>query len=205
MGLISISITGCLSMLFPEPNNPPVITSTPIETATLEKLYTYTIEANDPDGDALTYSLTTSPAGMAIDAATGIITWIPTAIGSYDVTIVVSDGKLSDTQSFTITTKKALLISIEVLPSSMTLEIGESRKIDSVTANYSDNTDNDIALDACTYESDKSNATVSPYGVITGISSCTASTPVTITVSYTEDGITKTDTVSVVVTNPFPT
>ena len=87
----------------------------------------------------------------------------------------------------------------------MTIEIGESRTIDSVTAHYNNDTDADIALDACTYESDKSNATVSPEGVITGVSSCTASTPVTITVTYTEDSITQTDTISVVVTNPSPT
>ena len=87
----------------------------------------------------------------------------------------------------------------------MTIEIGESRTIDSVTAHYNNDTDADIALDVCTYESDKSNATVSLEGVITGVSSCTASTPVTITVTYTEDSITQTDTISVIVTNPSPT
>ena len=48
-------------------------------------------------------------------------------------------------------------------------------------------------------------ATVSSNGVVTGISTCTAITPVVITVSYTEDSMTKTDTVSVEVTNPTPT
>ena len=135
---------------------------------------------------------------------TGVIIWTPTAVGSFEVTVEVSDGELSDTQNFMINVDKALLVSIEVSPSSMTLEIGESKAIISVTAYYDNGTEVNIALDTCTYESDKSNATVSLDGVITGVSSCSASTPVTITVSYTEDSITQTDTISVVVTNPSP-
>lgn len=45
--------------------------------------------------------------------------------------------------------------------------------------------------------------TVSSSGVIKGISSFIISTAAIITVSYTEDSITKADTVSVVVTKPF--
>ena len=206
LGIISISFTGCLSWLFPEPNNPPVITPIPDATITVGETFTYPVVATDPEGNALTYSLTTNPStDMSIDENSGVINWTPTAIGSYEVTVEVSDGSESTTQSFTITVDKALLTSIEVLPSSMTLEIGESRTIDSVTAHYNNDTETIITpLGACTYESNKSNATVSPHGLITGVSSCTASTPVTITVIYMEDGITKTDTVSVVVTNPSP-
>jgi len=104
-----------------------------------------------------------------------------------------------------LTVEEALLTSIEVSPSEMTLEIGESKAITSVTAHYDNGTSADIALSACTYGSNKpSTATVSSSGIIKGIASCSASTPVTITVSYTKDNITKTDTVSVVVTNPSP-
>ena len=107
LGLISISFTGCLSMIFPEPNNPPAITSSPIETATVEELYTYTVEATDPDGDVLTHSLTACPVGMTIDSTIGTITWAPNAIGSYEVTVEVSDGKSSDVQSFSITVSES--------------------------------------------------------------------------------------------------
>ncbi len=189
----------------PEPvNQAPIITPIPDTNITLGETFAYTVEATDPDGDALSYSLTDSPPDMTIDENSGVINWTPTSTGSFEVTVEVSDGELSDTQSFMITVDKALLVSIEVLPSSMSLEIGESKAITSVTAYYDNGTTADIALSACTYESNKSNATVSTDGVITGISSCTASTPVTITVSYTEDSITQTDTVSVVVTNPSP-
>jgi len=188
------------------PNQAPVITSAPVTSVTLGDTYNYPVEASDPNGDDLTYSLATNPStDMSIDENSGVINWTPTAIGSYEVTVEVSDGSESTTQSFTITVDKALLTSIEVLPSNMTLEIGESRTIDSVTAHYNNDTETLITpLSACTYKSNKSNATVSDDGVITGVSSCTASTPVTITVTYIEDSITKTDTVSVVVTNPSP-
>ena len=103
------------------------------------------------------------------------------------------------------TIDEALLTSIEVDPTEMILKIGESEEITSVTAYYDNDTSANIDLSACTYESDKpGTATVSPIGIIKGIASCTASTAATITVTYTEDSITKTGTVSVVVTNPTP-
>ena len=207
LGVISISFTGCLSTVLPEPNNPPVITLISDATITLGETFSYTVEAVDPDGDDLTYSLTTNPpTDMAINPTTGLITWTPNSTGTFEVIVEVSDGSESATQSFTITVDKALLVSIEVLPSTMTLEIGESEAITSVTAHYDNSTEATITpLTACTYESDKpSVTTVNLNGVITGVSSCSASTPVTITVTYTEDDIPVTDTVSVVVTNPFP-
>jgi len=198
--LMAFLFTGCF--LF---NSSPVIESDPVTTAKEGAVYTYDVEATDPNGDTLTYSLTTSPTGMTINSNTGVITWTPAAAGSFDVTIKVSDGSKSETQSFTLTVDENLLTSIVVLPASMTLEIGKSKAITSVTAHYDNGTEANIALTACTYKSSKSNATVSSSGVVTGISSCSATTPVIITVTYTEDPIIVTDTVSVVVTNPNPT
>jgi len=198
--LIAFLFTGCF--LF---NSSPVIESDPVTTAKEGAVYTYDVEATDPNGDTLTYSLTTSPTGMTINSNTGVITWTPAAAGSFDVTVEVSDGSKSETQSFTLTVDENLLTSIVVLPASMTLEIGKSKAITSVTAHYDNGTEANIALTACTYKSSKSNATVSSSGVVTGISSCSATTPVIITVTYTEDPIIVTDTVSVVVTNPNPT
>lgn len=40
---------------------------------------------------------------MTINFLTGLITWTPTTSGNYNVTVEVSDGDLSDTQSFIIT------------------------------------------------------------------------------------------------------
>jgi len=108
LGLISISFTGCLSMIFPEPNNPPVIIPISDATVTLGETFTYTVEATDPDGDDLTYSLTTNPStDMSIDENSGVITWTPTVTGSFEATVEVLDGKSSDTESFTVTVNPA--------------------------------------------------------------------------------------------------
>ncbi|MEQ1733494.1 MAG: gliding motility-associated C-terminal domain-containing protein [Bacteroidia bacterium] len=74
------SFTGC--------NSSPTLTNPPIGTACLNKKYEHNPGAVDPDGDSLTYELTTSlttggvpvpgysyPQGMFIDANTGTVTW----------------------------------------------------------------------------------------------------------------------------------
>ena len=54
LGLISISLTGCLSMLFPETNNPPVITLILDAAITLGEIYTYTVTVSEK-GDRLLF------------------------------------------------------------------------------------------------------------------------------------------------------
>gem|GEM_PF-1837696 len=87
-------------------NYAPDITSTAITSATKGQPYSYNVDAIDSDGDTLTYSLTTKPSGMTINSLTGLITWTPTTSGNYNVTVKVSDGELSDTQSFTVTVEE---------------------------------------------------------------------------------------------------
>lgn len=91
----------------PPPNRPPVITSSPVTGATAGQAYTYHVEATDPDaGDVLTYSLTTAPAGMGIDPATGLIGWTPVVgqTGDFPVSIRVEDQHaLHAEQGFTVT------------------------------------------------------------------------------------------------------
>ena len=74
--------------------NNPIITSTPITTATEGVLYTYDVNAIDADNDTLTYSLLINPAGMSINSLTGLISWTPTfsQSGLHNVTVQVSDG-----------------------------------------------------------------------------------------------------------------
>jgi VCBS repeat-containing protein len=90
-------------------NDPPKITSTPPGRAAPGVLYTYEVEAADPDAeDSLTYCLSTKPAGMSIDPACGLIQWTPNdeQMGTHEVVIEVVNGHkppASDTQSFTIT------------------------------------------------------------------------------------------------------
>jgi hypothetical protein len=82
-------------------NLPPAITSTPPSLTGMS--YTYVVQADDPDDDPLTYSLPTAPAGMSIDAQSGLIQWSPTAAHSGDHAVLaqVGDGKGGfDSQAF---------------------------------------------------------------------------------------------------------
>jgi len=92
----------------------------------------------------------------------------------------------------------ARLNKIVVEPTSMNLEAGESQKIDSVIAYYVDSGSVNLALSNCSYSSSSSHATVNSSGTFTGVSEGSA----TITVSYTDVEITKTDTVDITV-SPF--
>jgi YVTN family beta-propeller protein len=56
--------------------------------------------AADPNGDALTYSASGLPPGLAINAASGLISGTPTAAGAYNVTVAVTDGYNSASTTF---------------------------------------------------------------------------------------------------------
>ncbi len=92
--------------------NPPQILSQPDTTATVGFPYQYQVLAIDPDaGDVLTYGLTAAPTGMTIDAATGLIDWLPsdTDIGDHAVAISVTD-----TQGFGVVQSYTLVVGLPV-------------------------------------------------------------------------------------------
>jgi hypothetical protein len=193
---VAFLFTGCY--LF---NSAPVIESNAVTTATEGALYIYGVEATDPDGDELEFALLIHPAGMTISSSTGVINWTPTEaqIGEHEVEIEVSDLYRSTSQSFTITVGETILDSIVVLPATMSIAKGSSKTITSVTAYYDNDTSANIVLSSCTYESNQANVTVT-NGKISVSTTCAATTAI-ITVSYTEDSITKTDTVNVTITS----
>ena len=59
----------------------------------INTFYFYPVQAIDPDGDHLTYSLPIAPTGAAIDADTGRITFDPPAEGDYLFRVQVDDGR----------------------------------------------------------------------------------------------------------------
>ncbi|WP_298272838.1 putative Ig domain-containing protein, partial [Geobacter sp.] len=86
-------------------NHPPAITSSPVKSGTEGQPYSYQVTASDSDaGTTLTYSLDAAPTSMQIDPTTGLITWTPTSAqtGNNTVTVRVSDGSLSATQTYTL-------------------------------------------------------------------------------------------------------
>ncbi len=92
----------------------PVITSNPPgmgsggqnSTAELGYQYEYQVTVSDPSGTPDNFSLTSAPAGMSIDPANGLITWLPQSAalpGPYAVTIqVTNETGGSATQSFNL-------------------------------------------------------------------------------------------------------
>ena len=93
------------------------ITSTPKTNATAREAYSYEVDATDPDSDTLTYSLTSSPNGMSIISSTGAISWTPTnsQVGMHNIIIRVSDGSLTDNQTFNISVAEAKKLRIKSL------------------------------------------------------------------------------------------
>lgn len=91
-------------------NSPPVLT--PIGDKSVDELTTlnFIAEATDPDEDFLTFSLGSgAPQGASITSR-GAFSWAPTEAqgpGTYPVTIIVSDGELTDSDTITITVREA--------------------------------------------------------------------------------------------------
>ena len=74
----------------------PTITSTPALAGQVGDLYRYHVTATDPNNDPLEFDLPSAPAGMAIDAVSGIIGWRPTAsqVGTHSVVVRVRDEEI---------------------------------------------------------------------------------------------------------------
>jgi len=126
---------------FVPPNQPPVITSAPVINAVEAQLYQYLLQATDADADSLVFALTIAPAGMVIDAVSGLLSWTPATaqIGSHSVQAQVSDGNGGVvTQDFSITVAAAnRLPSITSTPLTQAIE-GQSYRY-SVSATDPDN------------------------------------------------------------------
>jgi len=139
----------------PPINHPPTIISIPNTTAFADTLYTYDVDATDPDvGDILTYFLNgSSPGGMTIDPTTGVINWTPAAtqIGDNDVTVEVSDNGSpvgSDTQNFTIAVSYAGSISGTVTSDAGGPAVGGSTvTVDGTTISTTTDTEGNYVID----------------------------------------------------------
>ena len=95
------------------------------------------------------------------------------------------------------TNQSPTITSISVLPASMTIKKGQSQTIDSITAYYNNTLLANIELSACTYQSNITDVTAT-NGIIKVPSICVATSAI-ITVSYTDSGVTKSDTVNVTI------
>ncbi len=89
-------------------NRPPVLADISPAMVEENKLLTFQLSATDPDQEdsgKLSYASANLPQGATLDPASGVFTWTPTydQSGNYGVNFVVSDGKLTDGKTATIT------------------------------------------------------------------------------------------------------
>ena len=165
-------------------------------------------------GPSGSIEVTTNPSGAKIflnSKGTGKITPYTLkniSAGNHVIEVILSDikyTKIVEVEAYKTTIinielySQSTLDKINVLPSTtyITLSLGNTIAISSITAYYSDYSSASIPLTNCTYSSNDACATVNSSGTITGISAGAA----IITIAYTEGEITKTDTVLVYIRN----
>jgi hypothetical protein len=93
-------------------NGAPTISGTPPTSVTVGQAYSFTPTASDPDGQALTFSITNKPSWASFNTTTGRLSGTPAAanVGSTsNIVISVSDGTASASlPAFTITVNSAV-------------------------------------------------------------------------------------------------
>ena len=84
-------------------NTAPQIVSVPPTLAGVNEGYSYQAVATDLERDGFEFSLVGSPEGMTVDEVTGVVSWTPIEIGSYEVDLRVTDELgASSSQVYTI-------------------------------------------------------------------------------------------------------
>ena len=88
-------------------NNPPSITSTPVNSVNESSAYSYQMTITDSDAsDTHTYSLNQGPTWLSVDSSTGLVSGTAPSVNYnvvYNIILGVSDGTDSDTQSYSLT------------------------------------------------------------------------------------------------------
>jgi len=95
-GAVFICSSGDGNLLLPGRNRPPVTEDSFLQTQ-VETSITSTMQASDPDGDDLTYRVTSGPdvgSLSNINADTGRFTYVPAALGTDSFTFKANDGRL---------------------------------------------------------------------------------------------------------------
>lgn len=97
-GPLSSEIAGSVPLLYPLNDR---------SSAVNVRIVPMSLSAVDPDGGTLRYSHIGLPLGLTLDQLSGAITGTPTAVGTYHVTIMASDGLGTSSQSFEWTVRDA--------------------------------------------------------------------------------------------------
>jgi hypothetical protein len=210
-------LTGCWE--YPYPSTPPTTPTPPILSAYLNEIVVQPDTMNLNEGDSqyiisiTAYYSDSSTANISLincsyysynpscvtANSSGLITGVST--GAAAILVIYTESAITKTDTVTVNVATtpitpAILSYIKALPSVISLSVGESQTFDSVSAYYSDSSIANINLPDCNYSSSNPDcATVSDSGTITAVSDGSTA----ITISYTEDGVTKTTLAEIIV------
>lgn len=112
---LGATATEPVSIRVREVNRPPLLDAVPNQQLQPQQPWAYTLTSSDRDQPVNTIRFALDSVsrslGMTIDAVTGQLSWIPTAVGSYPVTVTASDDgepSLSDSRQFVLTVGSSL-------------------------------------------------------------------------------------------------
>nr|WP_228057013.1 putative Ig domain-containing protein [Tychonema sp. LEGE 07203] len=112
-------------------NLPPTVVSTPVFAASLGSQYSYPVQATDPESGSLTYQLLKAPMGMAINAATGLLTWDNPTAGNHQIVVGAADaGGLGAAQGFTLTARANSTPIVPAVPVVQSAVVGSTYRYD---------------------------------------------------------------------------
>ncbi len=104
---------------------PPVIAKPADRTDRVGDTVLLPLAASDPDGGTVSFAASALPAGLTLDAATGVIAGSPTAAGPVPVTITVTDDEGATVQAtFVWTITPALTAPVVTAPADRTDQTG---------------------------------------------------------------------------------
>lgn len=115
-GKVTASLPAFAIVVSQPANGAPTISGSPATTVTVGSSYSFQPSANDPNGDALTWSIANKPSWATFSTTTGKLSGTPTAAGTFaNIAITVTDGKSAATLSgFTITASQTTLGSVSL-------------------------------------------------------------------------------------------
>jgi len=108
-------------------NRAPTLTQPANQSSVQNTLVSLALVASDPDGTAVTFSATGLPAGLSVNAATGVIAGTVTTVSTYNVTATASDGSLTASRSFTWTvTSNSGSITLVLSPADTYIKVNDT-------------------------------------------------------------------------------
>jgi RHS repeat-associated protein len=103
----------------PYKDQPPRFVSAPVIRASAGDAYRYAIQTTDPQGYPVTLRLVSpSPAPTGMTLANGVLAWTAPVAGTYSIIIEANNGKLTATQSYslTVTAGASLTVQVDIAP-----------------------------------------------------------------------------------------